>query len=163
IAALCPFQHALQQLFNQEAVHLEKRKVAHAKRKSTSLVRQVAGAGKLEALLALIEQQQAFQLRERRLEIVNQIFGRLGKTLERDVQRQLGVLRIHECFNFQNSGGQGIGARQFLQLPECLDQARRQHGTLVNGYDMRALRQKIAKGARQSVAIRPLSAVAVTV
>src|SRR5271165_2914178 len=58
IAALGPFQHAFQHLFDQKAIYLEKRKVTDAERKSTGMMRQVARAGKLKAVFAFIQQEQ---------------------------------------------------------------------------------------------------------
>src|SRR5882672_3806246 len=51
--------HRLQEIFDQEAVHLKKRKVVDVESKAACLVNKKARAGKFELIFLLVEQQQA--------------------------------------------------------------------------------------------------------
>src|SRR5579859_9109 len=56
---------SLQQIVDQEAIHLEKRQVAHAKIEAARFVRQIPRAGKLEAIFFLVQKEKALELRQR--------------------------------------------------------------------------------------------------
>src|SRR6516164_887959 len=161
IKTLRSLKNGLQQILDQESVHLKKRKMVHAKREAARLVNQVSWSGEFKAVLALVQQEQTIELRKRVLEIGNQVLGWLGKTLKRHIQGQLLILRINECFHLQNPRGQDIGARQFLQLPKRFGQSRRKNRTTIDRDDMGAFRKEITKGSRPRVAKGPLRAISI--
>ena len=72
---------------------MEKREVADTEVESARFVHQVAGAGEFEAIFALIEEQEAFELGKALSKYRGDSGGGFGKALERDVQSNLFIFR----------------------------------------------------------------------
>src|SRR5258708_9278368 len=95
----------LQEIFDQEAIHLKKRKMADAEFVSARFVRQVSRPRQFKPVLLLVQQQQTLDLRQRFSKRGCQLRGWLGKFLERNVQCNLVVSRIGKGFYFLDALG----------------------------------------------------------
>src|SRR5712664_464118 len=131
--------------------------------KSPSFVKQISRPAQFKSILALVGQQQTFQLRQRLSKHRRQLRGRFWKTFKRDVQRDLCIRRVSESFNLQGFLRQSIRASKLLQLPKSFRQQGRQHRALVDRHNHRTLRQKISDGARIRITHRPLRAIPVSI
>src|ERR1700761_2618874 len=109
----------MKKIFDEEAVGLEKRDGAGAETESARIVHQVAGAGEFESIFALVEQEQAIELRDGVSKDRGELGSRFGEAFERDVERDLLVFGIDEGFDFLESFRHVAGASEVLQLFEC--------------------------------------------
>ena len=137
--------------------------MADAVGEPTGFLQQITRAVEFKPVLALVKQQQAFKRRKRRLELRYESLRWLGKSLERDVERDFRIFGIGERFNLEQARWKRVAARQCLQLLKSCGQRRRQHGALVDGKNVCAFREEIPKSPRHRVTKSPLRAVAVAV
>ena len=89
---------SLQQIIDQEAIHLKKRKMADAEFVSARFVRQVPRPCQFKPVLLLVQQQQTFDPGQCFSKRGCQLRGWHGKFLERNVQRNFVVNRIGKGF-----------------------------------------------------------------
>ena len=159
--ALRAGSHRVKKIFDQETVRLEKREVADAEFESAGFVHQVAGAGEFEAIFALVEEQQAFELGNSVSKDRGDFGGGCGKALERDVQRNLFIFRIDEGFDLLEFFRDVAGAGEILELFERFVKRGRKNWAGVDRQNHRAFGQKVSECHWFGVAERPLSAIPV--
>src|SRR5262249_9363081 len=84
----------LQQLFQQEPVHLEEREMTHPIAESPGLMEQVSRPAQIELVGLLVQQQKTVELRHRLAKGRRQLRRWLRELLKRDVKRDLVVTRV---------------------------------------------------------------------
>ena len=86
--------------------------------KPARFVEQIARPGQVEAVLALVQQQQTLELWHSFPQCGRQLLSRFRKAFKCDVQCKLLVSGIRKGFQLDNSLRQSAGPRHFLHLRE---------------------------------------------
>src|SRR5438876_6346858 len=120
------------QILHEKAIHLEKRKMTDAELVTASFLDQVSGAREFEAVLLLIEKQQAVESRQGVMKKLREFGNWFRKFLEGDIERDLGISRIDEGFDFQRFRGQRTIACDFLESRERIGECGREHIAMID-------------------------------
>src|SRR5438270_852624 len=87
-----------------------------------NLMKQISRASQLETILALVQQQQTFQLWQSSAKRGRQLRCRTCESLKCNIQRGLRISGIGKSFDLDDFLGQLPGAGHFLQLHKSLGQ-----------------------------------------
>src|SRR5713226_9107013 len=152
------------QLFHQEAVHLEEREMADAVAASVGLVVNEPRSEQLEAIVTGFVQQDCFHAGQRLAEYLRERRRRSVEALETGVDEQIGVRRIGEGFHFTQRRWCFALRYDVTQRCERCGEPWREDGTLVDRAERRRACLAItnsAPGSGRSRAELPPGAIAV--